>query len=165
MPSETVHHNGCTHSALDVVAAGRSTAPMTEMIVGPDIFVNASVALGSPPEHVIRRVLGPGKKSKTSAWILARAEAMLHNVEAFKKEAVEQQMSTIRQFVEIVDEDEHPDDAWQDALVAAAKAAGVTRVVTDHPDLADVAEAEGVEFLSSDAWLVEATTPPPPPGG
>lgn len=138
---------------------------MNDMIIAPDVFVNASVALGSPPEHVIRRVLGPGKKAKTSAWILSRAEAMLHNVEAFKKEAVEQQMATIRQFVEVVDEADHPKDDWQDALVAAAKAAGCTRVVTDHPDLADVAEAEGIEFLSSDAWLVEQTTPPPPPGG
>lgn len=89
---------------------------------------------------------------------------MLSNIDAFKKEAVDQQMSTIRQFVDVVDEEERGPDAWQDALVAAAKAAGLTRVVTDHPDLADVAEAEGVEFLSSDAWLVETTTPPPPPG-
>ena len=37
------------------------------MILTPDVFVNASVALGSPPEQVIRRVLGPGKKTKTSA--------------------------------------------------------------------------------------------------
>ena len=134
------------------------------IILGPDVFVNASVALGSPPEHVVRRVLVPGKKTKSSKWILDRIEAMLSNIDAFKKEAVEQQMGTIRQFVDVVDEEERGPDAWQDALVAAAKAAGSTRVVTDHPDLADVAEAEGVEFLSSDAWLVEMTTPPPPPG-
>ena len=137
---------------------------LSDIILGPDVFVNASVALGSPPEHVVRRVLGPGKKTHSSKWILDRIEAMLTNVPSFKKEAVDQQMATIRQFVDVVDEAEHPADAWQDALVAAAKGAKLTRVVTDHPDLADVAEAEGIEFMSSDAWLVEMTTPPPPPG-
>ncbi|MBO6936101.1 MAG: hypothetical protein JJ863_14060 [Deltaproteobacteria bacterium] len=136
---------------------------MSDIILGPDVYVNASVALGSPPEHVVRRVLKPGKKTKTSEWILKTVSAMLNNVEAFKKEAVDQQMSTIRQFVEIVEEDDHDD--WGKALVAAAKAAGVSRVVTDHPDLADKDEIDGIELISSDAWLVEQTTPPPPPGG
>jgi len=138
---------------------------MSDIILGPDVYVNASVALGSPPEHVVRRVLKPGKKTKTSEWILKMVSAMLNNVDAFKKEAVDQQMSTIRQFVEIVEEDEHPVDDWGPALVAAAKAAGVKRVVTDHPDLADQDEIDGIELISSDAWLVEQTTPPPPPGG
>ena len=137
---------------------------MSDIILGPDVYVNASVALGSPPEHVVRRVLKPGKKTKTSEWILKRVEAMLNNVEAFKKEAVDQQMSTIRQFVDIVEKAEHPSDDWVEALVAAAKAAGVERVVTDHPDFADKDEIQGIELISSDAWLVEQTTPPPPPG-
>lgn len=138
---------------------------MSDIILGPDVYVNASVALGSPPEHVVRRVLKPGKKTKTSEWILTMVSAMLNNVEAFKKEAVDQQMGTIRQFVEIVEDGEHPTGDWGPALVAAAKAAGVERVVTDHPDLADKDEIEGIELISSDAWLVEQTTPPPPPGG
>ena len=137
---------------------------MSDIILGPDVYVNASVALGSPPEHVVRRVLKPGKKTKTTEWILARVEAMLNNVEAFKKEAVDQQMSTIRQFVDIAEKDDHPSDEWKEGLVAAAKAAGVKRVITDHPDFADKDEIDGIELISSDAWLVEQTTPPPPPG-
>lgn len=136
-----------------------------EIIIGPDVFVNASVALGSPPEHVVRRVLNPQTKAKTTEWILQRVEGMLASLDAFKPEMVEAQMKTIRQFVEVVSEKvEHGPDAWEEALVAAAKACSVKRVVTDHPDLADKTEVEGVEFLSSDAWLVEQTTPPPPPG-
>ncbi|MEM9071019.1 MAG: hypothetical protein AAGE52_21085 [Myxococcota bacterium] len=136
----------------------------SDIILGPDVYVNASVALGSPPEHVVRRVIGPGKKTGTTQWILARIEGMLSNLDAFKPEAVEAQMKTIRQFVTIADEsEEHGADAWIEALVGAAKACGVTRVVTDHPDLADKEEVDGIEFLSSDAWLVEQTTPPPPP--
>lgn len=137
----------------------------SDFILGPDVFVNASVALGSPPELVIRRVLGPNKKTKTTAWILARIEAMLTNLDAFKPEAVSQQMATIKQFVEVAAEDlEHGPDAWVDALVGAAKACGVQRVITDHPDLADKTEVDGIEFLSSEAWLLEQAIPPPPPG-
>ncbi len=138
----------------------------SDFILGPDVYVNASVALGSPPEHVIRRVLGPNKKkTKTTAWILARIEAMLSNLDAFKPDAVARQMDTIRQFVEVVAEDlDHGPDAWVDALVGAAKACGAQRVITDHPDLADKTEVDGIEFLSSEAWLLEQTTPPPPPG-
>ena len=136
-----------------------------EIILGPDVFVNASVALGSPPEHVVRRVLNPKTKTKTTEWILARVEGMLSKLDAFKPEAVATQMKTIRQFVEVKPEKStHGPDAWVEALTAAAKACGVKRVVTDHPDLADKTEVEGIEFLSSDAWLVEQTTPPPPPG-
>jgi len=137
---------------------------MADILLAPDVFVNASVALGSPPEHVVRRVLGGGKKVKSSEWILARVEAMLGSLDAFKKEALATQMATIRGLVEIVEtKKQFGPDAWADALVATAKAAGLKRVVTDHPDLADQTERDGVEFLSSDAWLVEVTTPPPPP--
>ena len=94
-----------------------------DIILGPDVFVNASVALGSPPEHVIRRVLQPGKKTKSTEWIVQRIEAMLHNVESFKKDAIDRQMKTILQFLDLVDDDEHGPDAWTEALVAAAKAA------------------------------------------
>ncbi|MCB9612137.1 MAG: hypothetical protein H6721_29490 [Sandaracinus sp.] len=135
-----------------------------DILLAPDVFVNASVALGSPPEHVVRRVLGGSKKAKSAEWILARVEAILGKVDAFKKDALTAQMSTIRGLVEIVDpKKEFGPDAWADALVAIAKAAGAKRVITDHPDLADQSEVDGVEFLSSDAWLVEVTTPPPPP--
>ncbi len=136
-----------------------------KLILGPDVFVNASVALNSPPDHVIRRVLGTGTKQPTTEWILARTEAMLSNIEAFKADAVGQQMTTLRNFLDVVDADEADPGAWEKALVAAAKAAKVDRVITDHPDLADKTEVDGVEFLSSEAWLVEQTTPPPPPGG
>lgn len=138
---------------------------MVDIIIGPDVFVNASVALGSPPEHLVRRVLGPDAKVKTSDWILARTEAMLSNIPEFKADAVRGQMDTIRKFVHVVSvADDHGPDAWADALVAAAKAASLARVVTDHPDLADKTEVDGIEFLSTEAWLVEQTTPPPPPG-
>jgi hypothetical protein len=136
-----------------------------DILLAPDVFVNASVALGSPPEHVVRRVLGGGKKTKSSEWILARIEAILANLDAFKKDALDTQMSTIRGLVDVVKTAEFGPDAWADALVATAKSAGVKRVITDHPDLADRSEIDGIEFLSSDAWLVEVTTPPPPPPG
>jgi hypothetical protein len=35
--------------------------------------------------------------------------------------------------------------------------------VTDHPDLLELETSDGVEFMSSEAWLVEAATPPPAP--
>jgi hypothetical protein len=35
-------------------------------------------------------------------------------------------------------------------------------VITDHPDLVDK-EASGVEFMSTEAFLLELMTPPPPP--
>jgi len=135
-----------------------------DIILAPDVYVNASVALGSPPEHVVRRVLGHSQKHKTTEWVLTRVEAMLHVLPAFKEDAVKAQMKTIRELVEIVEADEAGPDEWEKALVAAAKAAGVDRVVTDHPDLADKDEAEGIFFISSDAYMVELTTPPPPPG-
>jgi hypothetical protein len=135
-------------------------------ILGPDIFVNASVALGSPPEHVVRRMLGlPGRKAKGTRWIVERVEAMLRAVPDFKAERVGPQMELIRGLVELIpDEAEFAPEAWEKALVSAAKAAGASRVITDHPDLLEK-EVDGVEFVSSEAWLLEKTTPPPPPVG
>lgn len=136
-----------------------------DSLLGPDLFVNASVAAGTPPEHVVRRVLGkPGQKPKTTDWVLDRVAAMLAAVPGFKQEAVEPQMKLIRDLVEIVPLKGPPAaDAWEKGLVASAKAAGLKRVITDHPDLADKTESDGVLFISSEAWLVEQTTPPPPP--
>lgn len=138
------------------------------VLLGPDVYVNASVALGSSPEQVVQRVLGKHKgKTKTTPWILGRVAAMLGALPAFKPDAIRQQIQVIREHVELLDgkPDEHPADNWVQALVASAKKAGVSRVITDHPDLADKDEVDGIEFVSSDAWLVEQTTPPPPPGG
>ena len=136
-----------------------------EIILAPDIYVNASVALGSPPEQVVRRVLGMRKGSnKTSEWILARVHHMLQAVPAFKGDAVNAQVDLIRGLVQIVPvPGDHTADAWADALVATARAAGVVRVVTDHPDLLQMEAIDDVEFMSSEAWLVEAATPPPAP--
>ena len=132
--------------------------------LAPDIFVNASVALGSPPEHIARRVLVPGKRIPSSVWVLERVEAMLSSIPEFKPDAVAQQMSTIREFVDVVELSEtYGAEQWREALVAAAKASKSDRVVTDHPDLLEVDEVDGVRFVSSDAWMVEATMPPPPP--
>jgi hypothetical protein len=136
-----------------------------EIILAPDIYVNASLALGSPPEQVVRRVLG-GRKggNKTSEWILARVRQMLKAVPAFKGDAVDEQVNLIRGLVQIITvPGDHPADAWTAALVATARAAGAVRVVTDHPDLLELETSDGVEFMSSEAWLVEAATPPPAP--
>ena len=97
-------------------------------------------------------------------WVLQTVEAMLSAHPNFKPDAVTQQMGVIRGLVEIV-EAELPEDAgdWKGALLASAKAADYARVCTDHPDFADELEAEGIEFVSSNAWMVEQTTPPPPP--
>jgi hypothetical protein len=136
-----------------------------EIILAPDIYVNASVALGSPPEQVVRRVLGARKGSnKTSEWILARVHQMLKALPEFKGDAVKAQVDLIRGLVQIVAvPEDHAANAWADALVAAARAAGAVRVVTDHPDLLSLESVAGVEFMSSEAWLVEAATPPPAP--
>jgi 23S rRNA U2552 (ribose-2'-O)-methylase RlmE/FtsJ len=134
-----------------------------EIILAPDIYVNASVALGSPPDQVARRVLAGKHGKKTSEWVLSRVRQMLKAVPNFKMEAVDEQLALIRGFVQIVPIAEHPGDAWTQALVATAQAAGAHRVVTDHPDLLDLESADGVEFMSSEAWLLEAATPPPAP--
>lgn len=136
-----------------------------DVIAAPDVFVNASVALGSAPDHATRRVLGENTPAKTSKWVLDRVAAMLSNVPDFKAEAVEAQMATIKRLTEVVDEAEHGADDWQGALVAAAKSAGLSRVLTDHPDLLEVGSADGIEFVGTEAWLLERTVPPPSPGG
>ncbi len=135
-----------------------------DVMLAPDVYVNASVALGSPPEQVVQRILGMHKgESTTTRWILDRVAAMLSAIPEFKKEAVDQQIALIKGLVKVVDTDgEHAPDAWQGALAAAAKAAGVSRVITDHPDLIEM-EIPGVEFISSEAWLFEQKIPPPPP--
>ena len=137
-----------------------------KILIGPDVFVNASVALGSPPEQLVKRVLGkPGAgKPKTTQWVLDRARGMLSSVPSFKADALEPQMNLITNLAELVKLDEAPAPGeWEKGLVASAKAVGCTRVVTDHPDLADKTESDGIEFLSTEAWLIEQTTPPPPP--
>jgi hypothetical protein len=82
----------------------------------------------------------------------------------FRDEAVTQQLALIRSLVQLVPGvDGFDPDAWDKALTATAKAAGVERVVTDHPDLLRLESSDGVEFISSETWLLEATTPPPVP--
>lgn len=137
---------------------------MEMIVLAPDIYVNASVALDSPPEQVARRVLDAKRgPSKTSAWVLARVEQMLRALPEFRGEAIDQQLALIRGLVEVVAVPDMPAHDWATALVTTAKAAGARRVVTDHPDLLTLAEREGIEFMSSEAWLLEAATPPPPP--
>lgn len=134
-----------------------------DVVLAPDIYVNASVALGSPPEHAVRRAFsGPGKP-KTSAWTIERVQSMLHALPEFKDDAVQAQMARIRGLVEVVEREDHFIEDWEDALVALARAAGVSRVLTDHPDLLSSESEHGVEFVSSDTWLTEQITPPPPP--
>ena len=74
-----------------------------DVVLAPDIYVNASIALGTSPERVVRRVLGGPVKAKASAWVLERVESMLHALPEFKDDAVEQQMKTIRGLVDIVE--------------------------------------------------------------
>jgi hypothetical protein len=134
-----------------------------DVVLAPDIYVNASVALGSPPERAVRRAFrGPGKP-KTSLWVMERVQSMLQALPEFKDDAVAQQMSTIRGLVDVVENGDHFIEDWDKALVALAKAAGVGRVLTDHPDLLASKNVQGIEFVSSDSWLVEQATPPPPP--
>lgn len=141
---------------------------LLDIIIGPDVYVNASVALGSPPEKVVTRVLGRGKGvTKTTQWILDRTKAMLGAHPNFKHDAVEHQVGIITGLVTIVDDGaKFGPDEWEKALLAAAKAAGVHRIVTDHPDLVGKeTAADGIEFFSTESWLVEAAMPPPPPPG
>lgn len=134
-----------------------------DVVLAPDIFVNASVALGSPPERVVRRAFGGTAKPKTSVWVLERVQSMLHALPEFKDDAVAQHISTIRGLVQVVEDADHFIEDWEEALVALAEAAGVTRVLTDHPDLLASKKSKRIEFISSDDWLVEQTTPPPAP--
>lgn len=133
-------------------------------MLGPDVYVNASVALGSTPEQVARRILGKDKKPKSTEWIFGWVERLLAKAPGFKVESLKAQLDLIKGLVEIVPvKDKLEDGDWVKGLLASAKAAGVKTVVTDHPDLADKTEQDGIRFLSTDAWLLEQTTPPPPP--
>ena len=136
-----------------------------KILLAPDVYVNASVAgAGFAPAQVVDRVLGNQKhRHQTTEWILSTTTAMLSAHPHFKKESVEPQMKLIRDLVDLVEPEEHDPESWEESLVAAAKAVEVERVITDHPDLADTVEVEGIEFLSSDAWMIEQQTPPPPP--
>jgi hypothetical protein len=136
-----------------------------DILIAPDVFVNASVAGGSPPEQVARRLLGkPGPKPKTTRWVLKWVETLLGKTPGFKHEQVAAQLKLIEGLVEVVEvKGELAEGDWVKGLAGSAKAAGYPRVITDHPDLADQKEVDGIAFVSSDAWLVEATTPPPPP--
>ncbi|MEM7137959.1 MAG: hypothetical protein AAF500_15350 [Myxococcota bacterium] len=134
-----------------------------DAVLAPDIYVNASVSLGSPPERVIRRALGGPVPAKTSTWVLERIESMLRALPEFKDDAVAQQMQTIRNLVEVVETKDFFIEDWREALSALASKAGVARVLTDHPDLLREGEHQGVRFVSSDHWLDEQATPPPPP--
>lgn len=137
---------------------------MEMVVLAPDIYVNASVALGSPPDQVARRVLGAKRYgNQTSDWVLARVEQMLKALPSFKAEAVDAQLDLIRGLVKVVSLPELQTDAWSEALVATARAVGARRVVTDHPDLLALESQAGIEFMSSEAWLLEAATPPPAP--
>lgn len=136
------------------------------ILLAPDVYVNASVAgTGLAPEAVVNRVLGNKKvRQRTTEWILSRVEAMLGAHPSFVKDAITPHMKLIRDLVDIVELDALANDEdWKEALVESAKAADAKRVVTDHPDLADKDEIDGIEFLSSDAWMIEQQTPPPPP--
>jgi hypothetical protein len=134
-----------------------------DVVLAPDIYVNASVALGSPPEHAVQRAFGGSGKPKASSWVIERVESMLHAIPEFKSDAVTRQMTTIRGLVDVVETGEFFIEDWDHALVALAKAAGVARVLTDHPDLLASKSVDGVEFVSSDNWLGQQAAPPPPP--
>ncbi len=136
-----------------------------DIMLAPDVYVNASVAPGTTPAHVVQRVLGHHKgETKATEWVLARTAAILAAIPEFRSEAVDGQIQLIREYVEVLkDAKEYPPDAWEQAMVASAKAAGAHRVVTDHPDLLQRENSDGIEFISTEAWLLEATTPPPVP--
>ena len=134
-----------------------------DVVLAPDIYVNASVALGTPPEHAVRRAFGGPSKPKASNWVMERVESMLHAIPEFKDGAVARQMANIRGLVDVVKSEEFFIEDWDKALVALAKAAGVGRVLTDHPDLLASKTVLGVEFVSSGNWLGEQAAPPPPP--
>jgi hypothetical protein len=138
------------------------------VLLAPDVYVNASVALGSPPEQVVQRMLGrqndKSGRAKTTEWVLARVKHMLGALPEFKHDAVDKQLTLIRSLVDVVaDGSQFAPGEWEAALVAGAQRTGVKRVVTDHPDLLEKEQSGGVEFVSSEAFLIELITPPPPP--
>jgi hypothetical protein len=136
-----------------------------DIVLGPDVYVNASVAPGTPPDKVVNRILGQKKAvAKASPWILDRVRAMLAATGVFKPDAVDKQIELIKGLVSIVDDPEtFAPDAWAKALTALALQTGAKRVITDHPDLVESGGADGVEFISSEAWMLEQALPPPPP--
>jgi hypothetical protein len=138
-----------------------------DIILAPDVYVNASVAPGTFPDRVVQRVLGKHRgEGKATEWVLGRVESMLGAVPGFKRDAIKQQVGLIRSLVQVVPGSSDFDgNAWEKALVAGAKAARAARVVTDHPDLLKLESSDGVDFISSEAWLLEVTTPPPVPPG
>jgi len=136
-----------------------------DIILAPDVYVNASVAPGTFPDRVVQRVLGKHKGESTATeWVLARVEGLLSTLPEFKRESVGQQVQLIRSLVKVVPgSSDFPADAWEKALVSAAKASKASRVVTDHPDLLAKESSDGIEFMSTEAWLFEVTQPPPVP--
>ena len=136
------------------------------VFLAPDIYVNASVAPGTFPDRVVERVLGQSRgKSVATEWVLSRVQSMLTAMPSFRNEAVQGQLDRIRSLVKVVpDGSDFGPDAWEQALVAGAKAANARCIVTDHPDLLALEASGGVDFLSSEAWLLDVTTPPPVPG-
>jgi hypothetical protein len=135
------------------------------LVLGPDVYVNASVAFGSAPERLVQRVLGERKaKAQASDWVLQRVAAMLSSLPSFKADAVAAQVEQIRKLVTVVNVDgSFGPDAWQPALLALAKTSKSARIITDHPDLLALEVVDGVEFMSCEAWLMEQALPPPLP--
>ena len=144
-------------------ARSRDSVTRVDIVLAPDVYVNASVALGTPPENVVQRALTRAKKVRVSEWVLSRIESMFRALPEFRDEAIAQQVATIRGLVEMVRTDDFPAEKWDEALVALAKVAGAKRVITDHPDLLAQRTSAGVSFVSSEAWLQEQPSPPPPP--
>lgn len=147
---------------------------MVDFILGPDIFVNASVALGTDPDRVAQKVLSQpqrgGSKPKTTLWVLEQVAIMLRAHPHFSREAIDPHVKMIASLMDVIKNvpatSSHGSatETWKHALVDSAKACGASRVVTDHPDLADHAPIDGVEFISSQSWLLDQAIPPPPPG-
>lgn len=136
-----------------------------DLVLGPDVFVNASLAPGSPPEQIAQRLLGNAKhKINVSRWVLERVEAMLGATPAFRADHLAAHMKLIGSLVTSVEpKGKFTPEQWAEALAATAKAAKLDRVVTDHPDLIEKGSHDGVDFVSSESLLVEFAVPPPPP--
>lgn len=136
-----------------------------ELVLGPDVFVNASVAPGTPPEQIAQRVLGNAKhKITASRWVLERVEAMLGAHPAFRKDHLAEHMKLIGSLVTQAELDgKFEIGQWAEALAATAKAAKLDRVITDHPDLLEKGSHDGVDFESTESLLLEFAVPPPPP--
>lgn len=134
-----------------------------QVVIAPDVLVNASIALGSAPQQVVDRLLSEPGAVVVSEWVLTRTAAMLKALPEFKEDAVAPHIARIRELVRVEGDSDFTADAWKDALLAAAKAGNATQVLTDHPDLVALDPVDGVVFLATDAYLIEASIPPPPP--